>query len=99
MSKRQFWEDLDVVMQGIPAEEKILIGGDFNGHVGNSRSGFENVYGGYGFGVRNDARNSILDFAVSYDMILANTWFRKLDSHLITYRSGGNASQIDFFFY
>ena len=42
-------------------------------------------------------KNSILDFDVSYDMILANTWFRKLDSHLITYRSGGNASQIDFF--
>ena len=33
-------------MQGIPAEEKIFIGGDFNGHVGNSRSGFENVHGG-----------------------------------------------------
>ena len=24
-SKRQFWEDLDVVMQGISAEEKILL--------------------------------------------------------------------------
>ena len=60
-------------MQGIPIEEKIFIGGDFNGHVGNSRSGFENVHGGYGFGVRNDARNSILDFDVSYDMILVNT--------------------------
>ena len=41
--------------------------------------------------------NSILDFAISYDMILVNTWFRILDSHLITYMSGGNASQIDFF--
>ena len=96
-SKRQFWEDLDVVMQGIPAEEKIFIEGDFNAHVGNSRSGFENVHGGYSFEDRNDARNSILNFSVSYDMILANTWFRKLDFHLITYRSGGNASQIDFF--
>ena len=46
-SKRQFWEDLDVVMQGILVEEKIFIGGDFNGHVGNSRSGFENVHEGY----------------------------------------------------
>ena len=60
-------------MQGIPAEEKIFIGGDFNGHVGNSRSGFENVHGGYDFRDRNDARNLILDFAISYDMILANT--------------------------
>ena len=83
-SKRQFWEDLDVVMQGISTEEKIFIGGDFNGHVGNSHSGFENVHGGFGFGDRNDAGNSILDFAVSYDMILVNTWFRKLVSHLIS---------------
>ena len=30
-------------------------------------------------------------------MILANTWFRKLDSHLIIYKSRGNSSQIDFF--
>ena len=84
-------------MQEIPAEEKIFIGGDFNRYVRNSRSGFENVYGGYGFGDKNDAGNSILDFVVSYDMILPNTWFKKLNSHLITYRSGGNASQIDFF--
>ena len=84
-------------MQGIPVEEKIFIGDDFHGHVGNSRNGFENVIRGYGFRDKNDARNSILDFAVSYDMIIANIWFRKLDSHLITYRSGGNANQIDFF--
>ena len=67
-------------MQGIPIEEKIFIGGDFNGHVGNSHSGFENVHGRFDFGDRNDAGNSILDFAVSYDMILANTCFRKLNS-------------------
>ena len=60
-------------MQGISVKEKIFIGGDFNGHVGNSCSGFENIHGGYGFGDRKDAGNSILDFVVSYDMILANT--------------------------
>ena len=43
-SKQQFWEDLDIVMQGIPVEEKIFIGGDFNGHIGNSRGRFENVH-------------------------------------------------------
>ena len=42
-SKRKFWDDLDVVMQGIPLEEKIFIKGDFSGHVGTSRNGFENV--------------------------------------------------------
>ena len=78
-------------MQEISAKEKKFIRGDFNGHVGNSRSGFENVQGGCGFGDKNDVGNSILDFVVSYDMILANTWFRKLNFYLTTYKNGRNA--------
>ena len=84
-------------MQGILVEEKIFIKGDFNGHIRNSRTRFENAHRGYGFGDGNYAGNSILDFVVSSNMILANIWFMKLDFHLIIYRSGGNASQIDFF--
>ena len=45
-----------------------------------SCSGFENVNEGCGFGDRNETENTILDFIVSYDMILVNTWFRKRDS-------------------
>ena len=65
------------MVQGILIEEKIFIRIDFSGHVGASHSGFESVHGGYCFGDRNEARNTILDFFVSYDMILANNWFRK----------------------
>ena len=83
------------MVQRIPIEEKIFIGVDFNGHIRTSHSGFENVHRGCGFGDRNEVGKTILDFAVSYDMILANTWFRKKDPHLI--RNRGNASQIDFF--
>ena len=52
---------------------------------------------GFGFGIRNEPDNSIIDFALSYDLILANTWFRKRESHLIIFRSVSNVSQIDFF--
>ncbi|KAL6494927.1 hypothetical protein OROGR_030846 [Orobanche gracilis] len=45
----------------------------------------------------NEAGNGILDFALAYDLGIMNTWFEKRDSHLVTYRNGGNASQIDFF--
>ena len=48
-SKRQFWEDLDEIVQGIPIKEKLFIGGDFNGHVGTSRYRFDSVHGGFGF--------------------------------------------------
>ncbi|KAL6588053.1 hypothetical protein OROMI_001031 [Orobanche minor] len=86
-----------MVVERIPMSEKLIIGGDLNGHVGVSRDGFESVHGGFGFGDRNEAGNGILDFALAYDLGIMNTWFEKRDSHLVTYRNGGNASQIDFF--
>ncbi|KAL6582642.1 hypothetical protein OROMI_004720 [Orobanche minor] len=95
--KQEFWEDLEEVVERIPMGEKLIIGGDLNGHVGVSRDGFESVHGGFGFGDRNEAGNGILDFALAYDLGIMNTWFEKRDSHLVTYRNGGTASQIDFF--
>ena len=55
------------------------------------------VHGGYGFGDKNEAGMSLLDFAVAYDLILAKTYFKKRDEHLITFKSRSNKSQIDFF--
>ncbi|XP_058189384.1 uncharacterized protein LOC131306970 [Rhododendron vialii] len=34
LTKEQFWEQMDDVVQGIPFGEKLFIGGDFNSHVG-----------------------------------------------------------------
>lgn len=96
-TKRQFWEDLEEVVQSVPTRENLFIGGDFNGHVGTDRDGFESVHGGWGFGSRNEAGGDILDFALAYDLAVLNTWFRKQESHLVTYRNGTHASQIDFF--
>ena len=55
------------------------------------------VHRGYRFGDRNEAGVSILDFAIPYNLILANTYFKKRDEHLITFKSRSNKSQIDFF--
>ena len=51
--KRLFWEDLDEVVQGISHNEGLLIGGDFNGHIGSRGEGYETVHGGLGYSVRN----------------------------------------------
>nr|XP_033511137.1 craniofacial development protein 2-like [Nicotiana tomentosiformis] len=37
--KRRFWEDLDGLVWDIPASEKIIIGEDFNSHIGRSSGG------------------------------------------------------------
>jgi hypothetical protein len=37
-----------------------------------------------------------LNFVVAYELMAANTFFRKKKSHLITFNSGQHSSQIDF---
>ena len=44
-TKKQFWEDLDSMVSTVPVSEKLLIGGDLNGHVGATNVGFERVQG------------------------------------------------------
>ena len=45
--KDKFWTDLDEVVESIPKEERLVIGADFNGHVGEGNRGDENVIGRY----------------------------------------------------
>ncbi|XP_047263632.1 uncharacterized protein LOC124896138 [Capsicum annuum] len=85
--KRRFWEFLDEVVQGVPSSKKIFIGGDFNGHIRSMPLGYEDVLGGFGFGVRNDEGISILDFARDFGLVVVNSNFLKKEDHLATFRS------------
>ena len=82
----------------IPASEFLILCGDWNGHVGSTGSGYKEVHGGYGYGKPDpDSEGErILEYAPAYDLFLGSTCFKKRDSHLITYRSGNTATQIDF---
>jgi hypothetical protein len=65
------------MVRAILVNEKLFIGGDFNGHVGTTNAGFQEVHGGFGYGSRNQAGEEVLDFAVALDLLIANTFFRK----------------------
>ena len=54
------------------------------------------AHGGFRYGSRNQEGEDILDFAIAYNPVIANTFFRKRDSHLVTFSSGHRSSQIDF---
>ena len=41
--------------------EKVVIGGDLNGHVGQINEDYDKIHGGYGFGTRNNEGKTILD--------------------------------------
>jgi hypothetical protein len=80
----------------VPVSEKLFIDGDLNGHVGSTRVGFDGVYGGFRYGSGNQEGDGILKFALVYDLIVTNTFFRKRVSHLVTFSSGQHCSQLDF---
>jgi len=95
--KAKFWEDLERLIQMIPRGEKVIIRGDLNGHVSREGNGYREVHGGYGFGEINNEIKSILDFAMTYGLIITNTRFKKRDEHLITYKNVTSRTQIDYF--
>ena len=94
--KESFWTLLEDTIQGIPNNDKIIVGGDLNGHVGEKTEGFDKVHGNFGYGERNEEGLRILEWAESHNLCILNTFFKKDSEHLITYRSGPIASQIDY---
>ena len=85
-----------VLIDRVVASEKVLVGGDFDGHVGNDMGGFGEVCGGLGIGQINDGGIRLLDWAVDKGLHLMNTCFQKRKSWLITFRSGETETMIDY---
>ena len=92
--KRKFWEDLDGMVRAVPTNGKLFIG-DLNGHVSSINVGYEQAHGGFGYGSKNQQGVDILEFVVAYNLVIANTFFRKRDYHLVTFSSGHRSSRID----
>ncbi|KAK3522543.1 hypothetical protein QTP86_023298 [Hemibagrus guttatus] len=94
--KERFWSELDEVMESIPTGERVVIGADFNGHVGEGNRGDEEVMGKFGVKERNLEGQMVVDFAKRMDMGVVNTYFQKREEHRVTYKSGGRRTQDDF---
>ncbi|KAK3533956.1 hypothetical protein QTP70_035003, partial [Hemibagrus guttatus] len=91
--KERFWSELDEVMESIPTGERVVIGADFNGHVGEGNTGDEEVMGKFGVKERNLEGQMVVDFAKRMDMAVVNTYFQKREEHRVTYKSGGRSTQ------
>jgi len=86
-----------MVIQDVPRNEKLFIGGDFNDHIGVDSDGYDTAHGGFGFGERNNGGVSVLNFAVAYELLVVNSYFKKKEDHLVTFKSGSLKTQIDYF--
>ncbi|KAK3541074.1 hypothetical protein QTP86_012309 [Hemibagrus guttatus] len=94
--KERFWSELDEVMESIPTGERVVIGADFNGHVGEDNTGDEEVMGKFGVKERNLEGQMVVYFAKRMDMAVVNTYFQKREEHRVTYKSGGRRTQVDY---
>jgi exonuclease III len=63
--KRQFWKDLEDMVRGVLSS------------VSTARRGFERVHEGFGYDEQNQEGEEILNFALAYDLMVANTFFRQ----------------------
>ncbi|KAK3556613.1 hypothetical protein QTP70_010810 [Hemibagrus guttatus] len=80
-------------MESIPTGERVVIGADFNGHVGEGNTGDEEVMSKFGVKERNLEGQMVVDFAKRMDMAVVNTYFQKREEHRVTYKSGGRRTQ------
>jgi len=55
------------------------------------------THGGFGYRERNNGGVSVLDFAVAYELLVVNSFFKKNENHLVTFKSGSIKTQIDYF--
>ena len=87
----EFYELMDKVVTS-----EVLVGGDFNGHVGSDKGSFGEVHGGFGIEQINDGRIRLLDWAVGKGLCLMNTCFQKRKNWPITFRSGETETMINY---
>lgn len=98
VEKEEFLEKLGDLIRSAAPEDTILVGGDFNAHIGRDRTGYERTIGGQGFGDRNEDGEKLLEFAVPLELVVLNSFFRKRETQTVTYESGRHKSQLDFVF-
>ena len=81
------------MIESVSKQDKIVLGEDLNGHVGEGNIENEEIMGRYGVGTRNNEEAMVVDFAKRMDLAIVNTYFKKKDEHRVTHKSGGKFTQ------
>ncbi|CAH2207796.1 jg21271, partial [Pararge aegeria aegeria] len=93
---KTFYKTIDTAI-AIAHEEFILMG-DFNAKIGEPQSDEYTIMGNYGYGVRNDRGQKLIDFAMENKLAIINTFYKKKAKRRWTWRSpnGQVKNEIDY---
>lgn len=96
----QFYNLLRKTVNSIPNRELLLVLGDYNAKVGDTKDDdhIREVVGKHGIGVRNERGEHFLDFCSEMGLFIANTNFSHHPRRTYTWRSpdGFTRNQIDY---
>ena len=95
IEKEGFWRQVEGVIMNTDINQEVIVGGDMNGHVGQIANGFHEAHGNFGYGTRNAEGERILEIAEAMGYVVTSTLFKKRQSHLVIYESGGNETAVD----
>ena len=71
---KEFYEDLQDLLEITPQKDVLFIIGDWNATVGSQET--PGVTGKFGLGVQNEARQTLVEFCQEHALVIANTLFQ-----------------------
>ena len=91
--KDQFYRDLQDATDTARYKEKLIVCGDFNGHIGSERDHVETVVGAFGLGDRNEEGGRVIDYGQLNRLAIMNTFYKHRESHKWTYYGWNSEAQ------
>ena len=74
--KDDFYEQLEGTVREVPKQNKLVVLGDLNAHVGRNVAVWGDVIGKHGEVVENWNGARLLQFCAENDLVIANLWFQ-----------------------
>ena len=86
----KFYDDLDAAYKLCGSQEMKIVMGDLNAKLGTEQDPLREVVGRYGVGSRNERGDMWVDWCMTHDLVIMNTWFEHHKRHLYTWKSPGD---------
>ena len=89
----EFYNKLQSTIASIPHKDMVSVLGDFNAQVGQSSPHCKSIVGPFTSDNTNENGSHLLDFCVSNNLIISNTWFQHKSIHHTTWYRNGDRSR------